>query len=395
MERLATAVPPSGWPSLIEDARHRIGALLGPTDVSSYSYDPNTYINLFGNTTGAIGRLVSQIDRDFGASKPTLLTTDLEFPGCLSAIDDAWAGPMVITRVSEDLLTHVASAGNRLDHSLVRAHNFVKPGVIFLSHVSRTTGQLLSEKVLAHFREANPRALIIIDGSQAIGNVEIKRSFLELADFYIGSGHKWLGGKTTSGFVWRRDPVRWDVADPTQSLSRNSQMGGTGNSAAWISLVATIDDMLSNRPAARAGRIARHNRALGRRFIDGLDEISDKVEVLTPRPRKRLPQSGLVTIALPQSARLAVQELRKRGFAFTELDYETVLWQVNRSEERGRFLLDFSEEVPAIHKVGAETATHQKKPRVELRFCFHYWHSDADVNQLASELVSTVKSFAS
>jgi selenocysteine lyase/cysteine desulfurase len=101
----------------------------------------------------------------------------------------------------------------------------------------RTTGQVLSSETLRYFREANPRVIIVLDGSQAVGNIVVDHDVLQHVDFYIGSGHKWLGGMPSSGFVWRRDATRWEVADPAQSLSYPGYLGGTGNAPAWISLM--------------------------------------------------------------------------------------------------------------------------------------------------------------
>ena len=106
------------------------------------------------------------------------------------------------------------SATLELHRGLVRAFNYVKPSVVFVSHLMRTTGQVLASETVRYFREANPRVIIVLDGSQAVGNIVIQHELLQYVDFYVGLGHKWLGGMPSTGFVWRRQATRWRLQIP-------------------------------------------------------------------------------------------------------------------------------------------------------------------------------------
>ena len=258
----------------------------------------------------------------------------------------------------------------------------VKPRVVLVSHVIRTTGQVLSKRTLRYFREANPCVLVIVDGSQAAGNVLVDADLLELCDFYISSGHKWLGGMATSGFVWQRDAGRWQVADPAQSVAFRGQRqpGGSGNAAAWISLAESVADMVDGRPLPRLARIAYTNRRLARLFRERLTPVEGKLQFLTPF-RRGMPPSGLVsvTVAKPGADTLR-RALTKNGFEFSVLEREQIRW---RGWLEDRYLLNWSEAYPSIERASEYTDTW---PRRAFRFCFHYWHREQDVIALADTI---------
>jgi selenocysteine lyase/cysteine desulfurase len=372
---------------MIKEARHSVGRLLAPERGVSYAFEPDEHVTLFTNTTSAFARVLSRIERDYAGSDPTLLTTDLEYPGCVAAIDDSWSGPVVMTRVTRSLVGS-SRPDKVLSEALIHAHNFVKPRVVFVSHVMRSTGQVLSPKTLRYIRELNPRAIIVLDGSQAIGNIVVERELLELADFYIASGHKWLGGLTTSGFVWSRDPKRWIVADPAQAFAYPGQLGGSGNAAAWASLVGSIEDMTREKPQQRLETIATHNRALGKVFVEGLASVESQVDIVTPLLAGR-PRSGLVTIGVaPISSDRVIDNLTHEGFTFSLLDSETVHW---RSHAENRFLLYRDPDYPVIERAGPSTAVNPEKARVDLRFCFHYWHGEKEVRALTDSIVQALR----
>jgi selenocysteine lyase/cysteine desulfurase len=367
-------------------ARSTIGRVLAPVDHGAYPYPPEAHVDLFTNTTTAFTRVISKLSRDFAKSNPTLLTTDLEFPGCLAAIDDMWDGSLVIAQVAANLVAGPSAADRFLHDTLVHAFNVVKPRVVFLSHVMRTTGQAISLETLRYFREASPRVVIVLDGSQAVGNVVVDAQLLACVDFYIASGHKWLGGMTTSGFAWRRDSDRWDVTDRAQSLSHARYLGGSGDVAAWSSLVASIEDLVEARPATRLGEIARHNRLLATAFAASIAD-AQHVELVTPAVDSELP-SGLVAVAFePSDGRLVEKRLRDAAFEFTTLDYEPIRW-IPGTERR--YVLKYDGSVPVIEPVTEHTPAGPDLARTELRFCFHYWHSDRHASALAQAIRSAI-----
>lgn len=387
LEKQSSRLMAVDWDAMISEARHSVGRLLAPEKGVRYAFEPDAHITLFTNTTSAFTRVLSRIEKSYAGSDPTLLTTDLEYPGCVAAIDDAWSGPVVMARVADTLIDS-DDPDRFLSETLIRSHNFVKPRVVFVSHVMRTTGQVLSPVTLRNLRELNPRVIIVIDGSQAAGNVVVPRELLHEADFYIASGHKWLGGSTTSGFAWRRDPERWPLADPAQAFAFPNHLGGSGNSTAWASLIGSISDMTRNSPRARLEAIARHNRGLGKAFLDALSPVARRLEVVTPLRGGR-PPSGLVTVGVrPAAGERLVKELQRKGFSFTQLSSEVVDWH---SEDPNRFLLKRDAGYPTIERAEPKTATSPQRARVDLRFCFHYWHDEDDVCVLADTVIRAMQ----
>jgi selenocysteine lyase/cysteine desulfurase len=45
------------------------------------------------------------------------------------------------------------------------------------------------------------RIMLVVDGAQAVGNISVGREVLSASDFYATSGHKWLLGKSSLGFL--------------------------------------------------------------------------------------------------------------------------------------------------------------------------------------------------
>jgi selenocysteine lyase/cysteine desulfurase len=371
------------WHTFIDGVKKRICGLFAPHDHEALTYHLDN-ISLFTNTTGAFCRILTVVERYFGESQPTLLTSDLEFPGCLTAIDDSWQYPVVMAQIAELLMDAEGDIDALLHEALVSAYNVVKPRVVLISHVMRTTGQVISVDTLRYFKEANPSVITVLDGSQAIGNVVVTPDFLECIDFYIASGHKWLGGMTTTGFVWRNDG-RWAVDDPTQSLAYRGQLGGTGNSAAWASLVTTIDDLTHTRAKTRLSEIGQHNQDLGGIFLDELNGCED-IQPVTPRSDGR-PPSGLVTIAVDPPAGDTLEKALC-AFDFTVIGYEEIWW---RSPAANRYLISWHLGVPRIQRAAPHTHTRPATVRTEVRFCFHYWHSEDDVRELSRALRAHVE----
>lgn len=79
--------------------------------------------------------------------------------------------------------------------------------------------------------------ITVVDGAQALGNIEISADGMAEVDYYVTSAHKWLRGNTTLGIVRGRR----DCQDGSQSLSTPGVMAATGN----------IEDLMSAHAAAK------------------------------------------------------------------------------------------------------------------------------------------------
>jgi selenocysteine lyase/cysteine desulfurase len=377
------------WPEVINEAREKIALTLDPPESDRSPRSADRYVSLFANTTSALTRVLAQVQRGFADSRPTLLATDLEYPGCVAAINDCWNAPVVMARVARRLSEDIERADDHLHDALTRAFNVLKPRVVLVSHVARTTGQMLSPRTLRYFREANPRAVLIVDGSQAAGNVVVDADILDQCDFYISSGHKWLGGIPTSGFVWHAEEDRWEVDDQAQSVAFRGQQqaGGSGNAAAWASLSASLTEMAGDRPRTNLIARAKEIRHLAAVFRERLAEVPG-VRFLTPTVRGRS-LNGIITLTLPRDADRTLEEaLRGRGYEHSTLEREQVRWRGSRAT---RFLLDWAPGHPVVEHATEYTETWSQRAH---RFCFHYWHCEADVVALAEHVKDHVTSAA-
>ena len=164
--------------------------------------------------------------------------------------------------------------------------------LIFVSHVTCTTGQRFPDKDIAALARSKG-VWFALDGAQAplcvpfdIGETGV--------DFYTCSTHKWLMGPKRTGFIYVRKEML-DVLRPL-TVGGGSNKGydirkmefalhptvqrfefGTQNDALFFALGKAIDFVTT----IGADRIWKHNHALAERFYAGLKEIAG-AEIVSP-----------------------------------------------------------------------------------------------------------------
>ena len=92
-----------------------------------------------------------------------------------------------------------------------------KPAIVIISHVSRLTGGiLLTSKLYKKVKKLNPKNIVIVDGSQAVGAMKIRVK--TLADIYIGVTSKFIQAEPHIGFCWISSKIvrdfkikKWDI----------------------------------------------------------------------------------------------------------------------------------------------------------------------------------------
>jgi selenocysteine lyase/cysteine desulfurase len=164
--------------------------------------------------------------------------------------------------------------------------------LIFVSHVTCTTGQRYPDKDIAALARSKG-VWFAMDGAQAplcvpfdIGETGV--------DFYTCSTHKWLMGPKRTGFIYVRkemlDVLRpltvgagsnksYDIRKMEFTLHPTVQRFefGTENDALFYGLGKAIDFVTT----IGTDRIWKHNHALAERFYAGLKEIPG-VEIVSP-----------------------------------------------------------------------------------------------------------------
>lgn len=165
--------------------------------------------------------------------------------------------------------------------------------LIFVSHVTCTTGQRFPEKEISQLAREK-RIWYALDGAQA--PVCVPFDIVDCGvDFYTCSTHKWVMGPKRTGFLYVRQGLldtlrpltvgaysseRYDIRKNEFVLHPTAQRYeyGTQNDALFFGLGKALEFI----ETIGLERIWRHNHALAERFYGGLREIPG-VEGLSPQ----------------------------------------------------------------------------------------------------------------
>lgn len=378
------------WNVLLLQLRKLLARLFGSDDPARKTAAGEKHVSLFHNTTGAVQRVLGRVLNELGGSGVTLLTTDLEYPGCIAALDDQWLGTLVLARVA-GFIYGDANGGQVAEAALRKAFLISRPRVVYLSHVSRSTGHVISTNLLRFMKEVNPRCLIILDGSQAVGNISVESDILAYVDFYLTSGHKWLGGVPALGIVWSRDRT-WRIDDPAQSLALSSGSGGTANLAAMQSLQMALTDLVGLYPEVRLAQIARRNREIATVFLRELRRRLGRDHI---KPIGGAPQSGLLALTVPDIK--VVRKLEGKDSAiykgFTHIAREDFVHRFRASVDTRLAIDGLEGDKPQFVSINLENEPVPLPPEETIRFCFHYYHTADEARKLAAivaDAVSTI-----
>lgn len=130
-----------------------------------------------------------------------LVCTDMEHESEYQAIRSIWPEPPRIVSIREAILDGAADA----DVASRVASEVTDRSTLLISHVTASEGAVLPlEKICGLVRSATSDALILVDGAHGPGNIVASIGNLDF-DAYLGSGHKWLRGPLTSGFILLTD----------------------------------------------------------------------------------------------------------------------------------------------------------------------------------------------
>jgi len=186
--------------------------------------------------------------------------------------------------------------------------------LVFTSHVTCTTGQIMPAQAIAAF--TRPRGIwFALDGAQAPVCVPFDITTCG-ADFYTSSTHKWVMGPKRTGFLYVREGLlealrptvagsyssdRYDLARGDLVLHPTAQRYeyGTQNDALFAALGTALDFVQAIGPA----RIWDHNRALAERFWREAPRITG-LELLSPAESAH--RSAIITFRTAGHPYLAV-----------------------------------------------------------------------------------------
>ena len=241
-------------------------------------------LGLIGGATEGVSIIVNGLPLKKGDE---VITTTHEHVAVHSALLNRMQRDGIVIRLFEPDI--VSGLGN-----VDRIARLITPKtrLVFISHVTCTTGELFPVKEIAALARSR-NIWFALDGAQA--PVCVPFDIVETcADFYTCSTHKWMMGPKRTGFIYVRqgmlDTLRPQTVGGGSSERYDAAKGefvfqptakryesGTQNDALFYALGAACDFV----ETIGADRISRHNRPLAERFYRGLNEIPG-VERLSP-----------------------------------------------------------------------------------------------------------------
>ncbi|MCP5049962.1 MAG: aminotransferase class V-fold PLP-dependent enzyme [bacterium] len=192
---------------------------------------------------------------------------------------------------------------NQIEHLITK-----KTRLIFVSHVTCTTGQVMPVKEIGQL--AKSRGIwFALDGAQAIGQIPVNLQEIG-ADFYAASGHKWLLGPKRTGILYVREELL-DLVEPTTigaysngdfnfeqrtlKLHPTAQRYeyGTHNDALIYGLESAVDFIST----IGIKTIQQHNKQLSESFYKKLEKTNiPNLRILSPTEEKY--RSSMITFKL-------------------------------------------------------------------------------------------------
>jgi selenocysteine lyase/cysteine desulfurase len=182
-----------------------------------------------------------------------------------------------------------------------------KTKLIFISHRTTTTGQLLPLKQIGEFAKAKS-IWFAVDGAQAPGSMSVDVKGWNI-DFYTFSCHKWILAPRRTGVLYVRKDMLEIVAPVTvgaysdngfnlkegtlnfQSSAQRYEYG-TQNELLFIGLHESVKFI----NAIGIQKIKEHNERLSEKFYSDLIETG-KCELLSPDEREY--RSSMITFRIP------------------------------------------------------------------------------------------------
>ena len=157
---------------------------------------PQGDVALTHSTTEGVATVMSALNMGRGDE---VLTSDEEHPGMLA--------PLELARRRSGFEVKVAPFEELSDAIGPRTR------LVACSHVSWVGGKVVDAAALAA-----SDALVLLDGAQGLGAVEVKPERLG-CDFYAASGQKWLCGPDGSGYLYVRPELAAELDPPWPSYA--------------------------------------------------------------------------------------------------------------------------------------------------------------------------------
>jgi hypothetical protein len=216
-----------------------------------------------------------------------VLVTDLTWPSYLKLLErEARKSTGVINRVRvRGAILRGEVSGADLVDMIIRACAAGKCKGVFIPEVSHDGIRLPTTEIIAALRQRDPALFVIVDGSQAFGQVPINLGQAQ-CDFYLTGCHKWFGSHLPLGVGFLPNPAtsadiereagklfaRRRLDDPLLAFLQNVETGRmrrfteTVNLSPLYSCRGALKDQLTSVPIADRLRRRMANAELARRI---------------------------------------------------------------------------------------------------------------------------------
>lgn len=310
-------------------------------------------IRLFDRTTDAIIHALRECVRGkaaggISANALRVLYTDAEYPTIRQSIEtELKEASFGIAAIGDDFWGK--KADQVVTDRFVSAAQALKGKIDILVcfHVHYCTGRVLPlAAILRKLRELgaiDSGTQIIVDGAQAVGNIDVSGGMLDDVNYYAFCGHKWLLGSPTLGMLFTNSK---DPRNPSLALERGySEFGAVGarEGQGSINLFPhlSLNTMLAEFRDTGSRNIEKHNAALAELFDKNLDHTGMMADSVY------MNRGGIVTIKTQN--REAMEKL-------------------------------------VLHLQKNSIASTPYPDKNAVRFCFHYYHNENDVYALLEKL---------
>ena len=312
------------------------------------------WITLHDSASRALEFALGELLDARGARPTVVLTSDAEHRSIRAMLEDRLQ-PIYrfgLETVALQGLLWNGRPANEIVSTLVRVCLEKKPDIAVLSHVFPDTGIVLDLKELIDTaRKKDLSTVFAIDGSQAIGNIMVGDDAFFRSAYYAFDGHDWLLGTPSIGILVRNDwllrvaggvPQAAPTPRPFSSIrqSDGSEMPGSfdGFSSSFALNYVVQQEWL----AVGVENATKHTKKLAGLFRDEMHKRSIRTIGISAV------SSAVVIADVPQiEAMYHAPELKR-------LDCRMVTAVLDNGQ-----------------------------PASGIRFCFHHYHSDEDVRNLA------------
>ncbi|MBI5216182.1 MAG: aminotransferase class V-fold PLP-dependent enzyme [Ignavibacteriae bacterium] len=200
--------------------------------------------------------------------------------------------------------------------------------IILLSHIYYKSGTSLDVcTLLGSINEiSDNRIIIVLDGAQAFGNIVVDEKIMSLVHFYACCGHKWLLGKTTSGILFHcpelliKAGINTDtIVQTNRSFSHYNYTIEDFKETIDIEPLISLSIMLDEFIKIGQDKIEKHNTYLSKYFSECLSEVYG-IKIINTNYK-----GGIVSIYSEDAEKIRVNLLTKFNVTTQSFEKEKIL----------------------------------------------------------------------